>query len=159
MRVTAAVTGAVIAGALAVAGWAGYQQFTEPTSTAGEVLRGYDATDPASTAPQAQAVFTGRVAAFEEQREIDGWAEDIYRVEVVQALRGSVAGSVRVLWAPEAEPRPRLTTGSTYVFATRSWGDAVPGGQGQLFMGPMRPVDETQLAVWRKAAELPVRPE
>ncbi|MEE1741174.1 hypothetical protein PUR49_32395 [Streptomyces sp. BE147] len=42
---------------------------------------------------------------------------------------------------------------------TRAWdGATVKDGHAQLFKGPMKPVDEKQLAVWKKAsAEPPVR--
>ncbi|WP_157850853.1 hypothetical protein, partial [Streptomyces exfoliatus] len=84
-KTMALVAGAAAAGALALGGWFGYQQWTEPIE--GHVLRGYDATSPASTAPHTENVFTGRVVAFEEQRDIEGWTQDVYRVEVASVLR------------------------------------------------------------------------
>ncbi|MFE4593296.1 hypothetical protein [Streptomyces laurentii] len=157
-RLTAVVAGAVITGVLAVGSWVGYQHFTEPT-TRTEVLRGYDAYDPASTAPEAEAVFTGRVAKYEEQRDVDGVTQDIYRVDIVSLLRGNLRGAVRVTYAPEREPRPRLAAGSTYVFATRAWPDTAKDGYAQLYQGPVQPVTDTELATWKRAAALLTTPE
>ncbi|MFE0651994.1 hypothetical protein ACFVZH_25785 [Streptomyces sp. NPDC059534] len=117
-----------------------------------------DARSPASTAPHTEDVFTGRVAAFEEQRELRSWTADVYRVEVVSVLRGDVRGTVRVTYAPEDEPRPRLVDGETYVFATRAWPDTVKDGHAQLFKGEMKPLDDAQLTVWKKAVALPMAP-
>ncbi|MFJ4340179.1 hypothetical protein [Streptomyces sp. NPDC088915] len=154
----ALATGAMTAAVVATGSWFGYQHHEQRVSP-GEVLRGYDATSPASTAPHTENVFTGRVTAFEGQRDLQSWTSDIYRVEVISVLRGNVRGTVRVTYAPEEEPRPRLTDGETYVFATRAWDDAtVKGGHAQLFKGPMKPVNDEQLTAWKQAAELlPVR--
>lgn len=158
MKLTAVVAGAVITGVLVAGGWAGYRHFATPT-TQTEVLRGYDAYEPSSTAPEAEAVFTGRVAKYEEQRDIDGVMHDVYRVDVVSTLRGALQGTVRVTYAPEREPRPRLAAGSTYVFATRAWPDTTKDGYAQLYQGPMQPVTDRELAAWKRAAALPTTPE
>lgn len=156
-KTMAVAAGAVVAGALVVGGWFGYQQWTEPLG--GDVLRGYDATSPASTAPHTENVFTGRVAAFEEQRDVDGWLQDVYRVEVDSVLRGTVRGTVRVTYGLDHGTAARLTEGSTYVFATHGWADTAKDGHAQLYQGEMKPVDDAQLAVWKKAAALPVASE
>ncbi|MFF9726316.1 hypothetical protein [Streptomyces gardneri] len=147
--------GAVVAGALVVGGWFGYQQL-EAQVAAGEVLRGYDAYTPAGTAPHSENVFTGRVKAFEEQRDIDDWTTDIYRVDVVSVLRGNVRGTVLVPFASDKEPAQRLVDGETYVFATQGQ-DA--DGYWLMYQGEMKPVDDAQPAVWKEAAALPVAPE
>ncbi|MFC9703436.1 hypothetical protein ACFTWD_22380 [Streptomyces sp. NPDC056943] len=84
-KATALAAGAVAAGALVLGGWFGYQHLEQQVGS-GEVLRGYDAYTPAGTAPHSENVFTGRVAAFEERRDIDHWTTDIYRVDVVSVL-------------------------------------------------------------------------
>ncbi|MFF2778857.1 hypothetical protein ACFVU3_28615 [Streptomyces sp. NPDC058052] len=159
-KTVALAAGAVFAGALAVGGWVGYQQLEEPVS-AGSVIRGYDARTAAGTAPHSEDVFTGRVEAFEERREIDAWTTDIYRVSVVDVLRGDVRGTVRVTWALDEDPVQRLQDGKTYVFATTAWpyGGTVKDGQSLMFHGGMKPMDETQLAAWRNAVALPLRLE
>ncbi|MER5309816.1 hypothetical protein ABT034_18760 [Streptomyces sp. NPDC002773] len=157
-KTMALVAGAVVAGVLAAGGWAGYRHL-EGQVAPGEVLRGYDATTPAGVAPHSEDIFTGRVKAFEEQRDLQSWTSDIYRVEVTSVLRGDVRGTVRVTYAPEYEPRPRLADGETYVFATRTWEDSViQNGHAQMFKGDMEPVDDQQLAVWREALTLLVEP-
>ncbi|MEU3689385.1 hypothetical protein [Streptomyces narbonensis] len=83
-KTTALAAGPVAAGALMLAGWFGYQHLEQQVG-AGEVLRGYDAYTPAGTAPHSENVFTGRVAAFEERRDIDYRTTDIYRVFATQA--------------------------------------------------------------------------
>ncbi|GAA3918358.1 hypothetical protein GCM10022244_29500 [Streptomyces gulbargensis] len=154
-KTTALTVGAVTAGVLAAGSWFGYQHLEQQVSP-GEALRGYDATSPASTAPHTENVFTGRVSAFEEQRELQSWTSDIYRVEVISVLRGNIRGTVRVTYAPDEEPRPRLTDGETYVFATRAWDDTtLKDAHAQLFKGPMKPVDHDQLTAWKQAAALP----
>ncbi|MEU8764684.1 hypothetical protein [Streptomyces sp. NPDC048659] len=150
--VPAAVAAAT--GVLAVAGWLGFRWMEEPL--AGHVVRGYDATVPASTAPHTLNVFTGRVRAFEERREIEGWTQDVYRVDVATVLRGSVHGTVRVTYGLDAGVTPRLKDGGTYVFATNAWADPAKDGHAHLFEGAMRPVDDDQLSVWRSAAALPL---
>ncbi|MFF0747324.1 hypothetical protein ACFYVL_43795 [Streptomyces sp. NPDC004111] len=154
----AMAAGAAAAVALAVGGWAGYQHLEDGAGT-GHVLRGYDATSPAGTAPYADDVFTGRVLEFEEQKELAHLTTDIYRVEVESVLRGDVRGTVRVTFAPDVEPGQRLTDGTTYVFATQAWTDTVQDGQALLFQGEMKPANATQLAAWRRAAALPIVPE
>ncbi|MFB7512968.1 hypothetical protein [Streptomyces sp. NPDC056144] len=149
-----AVGAALAAGALVWGGWSGYQQWAKPLE--GHALRAYDATNPESTAPRTENVFTGRVEAFEEQRDIEGWTQDVYRVEVTEVLRGSVRGTVRVTYGLDSGTAERLKDGSTYVFATHAWADAVNDGHAHLYEGEMRPVDDGQLATWRKAAALPM---
>ncbi|GHH45902.1 hypothetical protein GCM10018773_36290 [Streptomyces candidus] len=144
------------AAALAAGGWAGYQHLEEQAGS-GHVLRGYDATNPDSTAPLAQHIFTGKVLAFEERRELDHLATDIYRVDVTSVLRGDVRGTVRVTFAPDEEPVQRLIDGTTYVFATQARQDTVKDGQALLIQGEMKPADGTQLTAWKKAAALPVQ--
>ncbi|MFE6222434.1 hypothetical protein [Streptomyces sp. NPDC057854] len=151
----AVAAGAVVAAALVVGGWFGYQQWTEPVG-GGHALRGYDATSPAGTAPHTENVFTGRVAAFEERRVVEGWTQDVYRIEVGSVLRGTVRGTVRVTYGRDDGTADRLREGSTYVFATHAWADTVKDGHAQLYQGEMRPVDDAVLAVWREAAGLPV---
>lgn len=155
---TALLAGAVAAGVLVAGGWFGYRYLEEPLGS-GEVLRGYDATSPAATAPHTENVFAGRVAAFEEQREIEGWTQDVYRVEVASVLRGTVRGTVRVTYGLDEGTAGRLEEGSTYLFATHAWADTVKDGHAQLYQGEMKPVDDAQLAVWKEAAALPVAPE
>ncbi|MFE2560532.1 hypothetical protein ACFXGT_31860 [Streptomyces sp. NPDC059352] len=159
-KTMALAAGAMAAGTLALGGWFGYQHLEEQVGS-GEVLRGYNASTPAGTAPHSEDVFTGRVVAFEEQREIEHWTTDIYRVDVVSVLRGDVRGTVRVTFAPDEEPAQRLVDGETYVFATQAWKDdkMVKDGQVLMFQGRMQPVDDTQLAAWRKAVALPLAPE
>ncbi|MCZ0982957.1 hypothetical protein O1L60_39385 [Streptomyces diastatochromogenes] len=153
----ALAAGVVAAGVLAAGSWFGYQHYEQQVSP-GEVLRGYDATSPASTAPHTENVFIGRVSAFEEQRELQSWTSDIYRVEVVSVLRGNVHGTVHVTYAPEQEPRPRLADSETYVFATQAWDDtSLKDGHAQFFKGPMKPVDAEQLTAWKQAALLLAR--
>ncbi|MFJ8133399.1 hypothetical protein [Streptomyces hydrogenans] len=154
-KTTAVVAGVAAAGVLALGGWFGYQEWSEPLE--GHVLRGYDATSPMSTAQHSENVFTGRVTAFEEQRDIEGWTQDVYRVEVGSVLRGSVRGAVRVTYGLDEGTAVRLKAGSTYVFATNAWTDESRDGHAQLFQGEMRPVDSAQLAVWKDAAALPLR--
>ncbi|MGW6391352.1 hypothetical protein ACWFR1_12805 [Streptomyces sp. NPDC055103] len=154
-KATALAVGAVAAGALALGGWFGYQHLEEQAG-AGEVLRGYDAYTPVGTAPHSENVFTGRVVAFEEQREIEYWTTDIYRVDVVSVLRGNVRGTVLVPFASDEEPGQRLVDGETYVFATQAK-DA--DGYWLMYQGEMKPVDDGQLAVWKKAAALPMAPQ
>ncbi|WP_405854539.1 hypothetical protein OG361_17290 [Streptomyces sp. NBC_00090] len=157
-KTTALVVGAVVAGALVLGGWFGYRHLEEQVG-AGEVLRGYDAYTPEGAAPHSDDVFTGRVAAFEEQRDLQSWTSDIYRVEVVSVLRGDMRGTVRVTYAPDEEPRTRLEDGETYVFATQTWEDSViENGHAQMFKGEMKPVDATQLTAWKKALTLPMAP-
>ncbi|MFE5792272.1 hypothetical protein ACFQ8C_06780 [Streptomyces sp. NPDC056503] len=157
-KATALVLGAVAAGVLTAGGWFGYQRLEVRVAPA-EVIRGYDARTPAGTAPHSEDVFTGKVAAFEEQREIESWTTDVYRVDVVSVLRGDVKGTVRVTWARDEEPGQRLKDGETYVFATQaSRSDAaVKDGQVLMFHGAMKPVEEAQLTAWKLAAALPVR--
>ncbi|MFE4619931.1 MULTISPECIES: hypothetical protein [Streptomyces] len=154
-KATALAAGAVAAGALVLGGWFGYQHLEQQVGS-GEVLRGYDAYTPAGTAPHSENVFTGRVAAFEERRDIDHWTTDIYRVDVVSALRGDARGTVRVPFAADAEPAQRLVDGETYVFATQAK-DA--DGYWLMYQGEMKPVDDGQLAVWREAVALPMAPQ
>ncbi|MFF5787986.1 hypothetical protein ACFY8P_23855 [Streptomyces sp. NPDC012693] len=155
-KTMALVAGAATAGALALGGWFGYQQWTEPLG--GHVLRGYDAASPASTAPHTEDVFTGRVVAFEEQRDIEGWTQDVYRVEVASVLRGKLRGTVRVTYGLDEGSTDRLREGSTYVFATNAWADPAKDGHAQLYQGEMRPVDEAQLSMWKEAVSIPVTP-
>ncbi|WP_411108725.1 hypothetical protein [Streptomyces sp. c-19] len=155
-KTMALAAGAVAAGALALGGWFGYQQWTEPLE--GHVLRGYDATSPASTAPHTENVFTGRVVAFEEQRNIEGWTQDIYRVEVASVLRGNLRGTVRVTYGLDEGSTAPLKEGSTYVFATNAWADAANDAHAQLYQGEMKPVDEAQLNVWKRAITIPEAP-
>lgn len=154
----ALVAGAVVAGVLAVGGWSGYRYLDGQTAT-GCSLRSYDPHDVASTARYAEDVFTGRVAAFVERRDVDGWAEDVYRVEVVSVVKGTPHGTVRITYGLDEGVAGRLKDGSTYVFATRARSDTVTDGRAQLYQGEMKPVDDAQLAVWKKAAALPVAPE
>ncbi|MFJ9431547.1 hypothetical protein ACIRQY_18060 [Streptomyces sp. NPDC101490] len=154
-RTMGVLVGGLTAAAVTVGSWIGLQEYTEPR-TRPEALRGYDATNPASTAPQAENVFTGIVRAFEELREIEGWEQGVYRVEVVSALRGSLHGTVRVTYAPEDAGPEWLETGGTYVFATHAWTDVAGDGHAQLFKGEMRPVDAGQLSAWEDAVALPL---
>ncbi|MFB9608646.1 hypothetical protein ACFFTQ_37410 [Streptomyces roseofulvus] len=154
-KAVAAAAGAMTAGALALGGWFAYQHMESQVGS-GHVLRGYDAHTPAGTAPHAEDVFTGRVEAFEERRELEHWMTDIYRVSVVSVLRGDVRGTVRVTYAPDEEPAQRLTDGETYVFATQAWRGTVENGQSLLFHGEMKPVDDAQLTAWKRATVLPV---
>ncbi|MFF9839391.1 hypothetical protein [Streptomyces sp. NPDC013740] len=85
--------------------------------SAGTSCRGYDATDPAGTAPHTDNVFTGRVKAFDGRREIDGWTQDVYQVEVASTLRGNLRGTVRVTYGLDEGATARLRDGATYVFA------------------------------------------
>ncbi|MGW4781466.1 hypothetical protein ACWEPA_33010 [Streptomyces filamentosus] len=156
-KTIALAAGTVAAGVLTAGGWLGYQQWNEPLD--GHVLRGYDASSPTSTAPHTQNVFTGRVTAFEEQRNIEGWTQDVYRVKVGSVLRGDVSGTVRVTYGLDDGPTTRLKDGQTYVFATAAWTDTAKDGHAQLYQGEMKPVDDTQLTVWKEAAALPVVPE
>ena len=153
-KTKALVAGAVVAGALASGGWFGYR-YLEGQVGAGCVLRAYDATRPAATAPRSENVFTGRVVAFEEQRQDDSWTTDIYRVDVVSVLRGDVRGTVLVPFASDEQPARRLVDGETYVFATQAK-DA--DGYWLMYQGEMKPVDDGQLAVWKKAVALPMAP-
>ncbi|MEU1229331.1 hypothetical protein [Streptomyces sp. NPDC005828] len=157
-KTLALATGAVAAGALMVGGWFGYQHL-EGQVYAGDVLRGYDAYTPAGTAPHSDDVFTGRVAAFEERREIEHWTTDIYRVDVASVLRGDVRGTVRVTFAPDNAAARRLVDGETYVFATQAGGGtgSVEDGHVLMFQGEMKPVDDAQLAAWKKAVALPMK--
>ncbi|MFD8977197.1 hypothetical protein [Streptomyces sp. NPDC059593] len=152
------VAGAVAAGVLAVGGYLGYRHL-EGQVTTGCALRAYDPHDVASTARYADSVFTGRVAAFVERRDVDGWTEDVYRVEVASLLRGNLRGTVRVTYGLDEGDPDRLKGGSTYLFATRPRVDPAKDGQVQLYQGEMKPVDDRQLAVWREAVALPVAPE
>lgn len=152
-RIALAV-GTVTAGVLVAGGWFGYQEWTKPLG--GHVLRGYDATDPASTAPHTDNVFTGRVKAFEERREIDGWTQDVYQVEVASVLRGSLNGTVRVTYGLDEGTTARLKEGMTYVFATSAWDDVAKNGHAHLYQGAMKPVDDAEIEAWKKAAALPV---
>lgn len=151
-RVPAAV--AVATGVLAVAGWLGFRWMEEPLAE--HAVRRYDATVRASTAPHTQYVFTGRVQAFEEQRETEGWTQDVYRVDVATVLRGSVHGTVRVTYGLDEGVTPRLKDGSTYVFATNAWADPDKDGHAHLYEGARRPVNDEELSVWRRAAALPL---
>ncbi|MFD4385518.1 hypothetical protein [Streptomyces sp. NPDC058495] len=153
-KTTALAAAALAAGVLVVGGWFGYHQWTEPLG--GHVLRGYDATNPESTAPRTENVFTGRVKAFEEQRDVEGWTQDVYQVEVASVLRGTVRGTVRVTYGLDAGTTARLKEGTTYVFATHAWADVTKNGHAHLYEGEMNPVDDAELAVWRKAAALPM---
>ncbi|MER7520794.1 hypothetical protein [Streptomyces sp. NPDC126499] len=153
----ALAVGAVAAGALAVGGWLGYRHMEQQVAP-GEALRGYDARSPASTAPHTENVFTGRVTAFEGQRDIEGWTQDVYRVEVTSVLRGNLRGTVRVTYGGDEGATGRLADGTTYVFATHAWADAAKDGHAQLYQGPMKPVDAAQLSVWKRAVALPVVP-
>ncbi|MFC9263146.1 hypothetical protein ACFT25_25390 [Streptomyces hydrogenans] len=158
-RTMAFAGGAVAAGALALGGRLGYEHL-EGQVGPGHVLRGYDATSPAGTAPHAEDVFTGRVTEFEGRRDIGHWTTDVYRVDVMSVLRGDVHGTVRVTYAPDDETAQRLTDGATYVFATRPrQGSAVEDGHSLLFHGEMKPVDETQLTAWKEAVTLSAAPE
>ncbi|MFF5972351.1 hypothetical protein ACFY7C_12615 [Streptomyces sp. NPDC012769] len=154
----ALAVGAVTAGALAVGGWLGYQH-RERQVASGEVLRGYDAHAPASTAPHTENIFTGRVTAFEGQRDIEGWTQDVYRVEVASVLRGNLRGTVRVTYGLDEGTAERLADGTTYLFATHAWADPAKDGHAQLYQGPMKPVDTAQLTAWKEAATLPVAPD
>ncbi|MGA5197315.1 hypothetical protein [Streptomyces exfoliatus] len=150
--------GAVAAGALALGGWFGWfgYQHLEKQADPGYVLRGYDATSPVSTAPHTENVFTGRVTRFEATRDIEGWTQDLYRVEVGSVLRGDLRGTVRVTYGLDEGVTDRLQGGRTYVFATHAWEDVAKNGHAHLFQGPMTPVDEAQLAAWREAVALPM---
>ncbi|MET9347624.1 hypothetical protein [Streptomyces termitum] len=152
----AVLVGVVTAGVLAAGSWAGHQERTSPRET--EVLRDYDATSVASTAPHTQDVFVGRVVAFEERREIEGWTQDVYRVEVGSVLRGDVAGTVRVTYGLDEGTAPRLADGLSYLFATNAWTDPVGDGHAQLYQGALKPVDDALLATWKAAAALPLVP-
>ncbi|MFE3073576.1 hypothetical protein [Streptomyces sp. NPDC059247] len=101
-------------------------------------------------------MFTGRVAAFEEQRQIEGWTQDVYRVEVGSVLRGDLRGTVRVTYGLDEGTAPRLQAGRTYLFATNAWADPVRDGHAQLYLGEMELVDDAQLVAWKKAAALPL---
>ncbi|MFF0746920.1 hypothetical protein ACFYVL_41705 [Streptomyces sp. NPDC004111] len=147
--------GAVAVAVLAAGGWAGYQYLAAQAGP-GCSLRGYDARSPASTAPFAEDVFTGRVLEFEERTELEDLPTDVYRVEVESVLRGDVRGTVRVTFAPDEEPARRLADGVTYVFATQEAKEYVEDSQAQLFQGEMKPADGAQLRVWKRAAALPV---
>lgn len=142
--------GAVVAGALAVGGWSGYQ-YLEGQVRSGCVLRVYDATSPADTASYAENVFTGRVVEFVERRVDESWTTDVYRVDVVSVLRGDVRGTVLVPFAPDRESARRLVDGETYVFATQAKAD---DGYWLMFQGEMEPVDDGQLLVWKAAVAL-----
>ncbi|MFE4619930.1 hypothetical protein ACFRJ7_27890 [Streptomyces sp. NPDC056747] len=157
-RRTVLVAGAVAAGVLAVGGYLGYRHL-EGQVTTGCALRAYDPHDVVSTARYADSVFTGRVAAFVERRDVDGWTEDVYRIEVASVLRGNLRGTVRVTYGLDEGDPGRLKGGSTYLFATRPRVDPAKDGQVQLYQGEMKPVDDRQLAVWREAVALPVVPE
>ncbi|MFB7513254.1 hypothetical protein [Streptomyces sp. NPDC056144] len=146
----ALAAGTVALGLLGVGGWFGYQAWTAP-GYGGCSLRGYRASDAASTAPHADDLFTGRVTSFEERREFSASVQDVYLVEVVSVLRGDLHGTVRVTYGLDSGRTPRLADGSTYVFATSAWED----GHMQLYQGAMRPVDDVQLALWRRLAALP----
>ncbi|MEW1701137.1 hypothetical protein [Streptomyces sp. NPDC091278] len=156
----ALAAGAVLAAGLALGGWAGYRHLDDQAGP-GSAIRGYDAYSPAGTAPHSEDVFTGRVVAFEGQKEIASWTTDIYRVEVLSVLRGDVEGTVRVTWAPDGEPRQRLSEGAAYVFATQPWQDetTVKDGNVLMFHGEMRPADEAALNTWKAAVRLPLPPE
>ncbi|MFB7512916.1 hypothetical protein [Streptomyces sp. NPDC056144] len=158
-KAVALVTGAVFAGVLAAGGWLGYQHL-EAQAGNGSALRGFDAQNPAEVAPRSEDVFTGRVMAYEEQRDLETWTADIYRVDVVDVLRGDVKGTIRVTWAQDHGRTQRLTDGETYVFATQPWDAAtVENGHSQMFKGEMKPVDDAQVTAWKKAAALSVRLE
>ncbi|WP_426405407.1 hypothetical protein ACN9M0_35605 [Streptomyces sp. R-07] len=103
-------------------------------------------------------MFTGRVVEFEEQRSIEGWTRDVCRVEVASVLRGNLHGTVRVTYGLDEGSTHPLKEGSTYVFATNAWADAVKGGHAQLYQGEMKPVDAAQLNVWREAIMIPAAP-
>ncbi|MEU5217261.1 hypothetical protein AB0G79_13820 [Streptomyces sp. NPDC020807] len=150
----ALVAGAVALGVTGTGGWFGYQVWSARIY-AGCVLRGYDVRDPADTAPRADDVFTGTVTSFEGRRRIDEFVEDVYLVEVSAVLRGDLRGTVRVTHGHDNGPAPRLEEGATYVFATAAWEDVEEDGNAQLYQGEMLPVDDAQLALWRKVAALP----
>lgn len=150
-KATALVAGGVVAGALASGGWSGYQ-YLEGQVRSGCVLRAYDATSVVDTASYAENVFTGRVVEFVERRVDESWTTDVYRVDVVSALRGDVRGTVLVPFAPDAESARRLVDGETYVFATQAKDD---DGYRLMFQGEMTPVDDGQLLLWKAAVALP----
>jgi len=150
--------GAVVAGVMAVGGYLGYRHL-EGQVTTGCALRAYDPHDVAGTARYADSVFTGRVAAFVERRDVDGWTEDVYRIEVASVLRGNLRGTVQVAYGLDEGGPDRLKGGSTYLFATSPQVDPGKDGHAQLYQGEMRPVDDRQLAVWRKAVALPMAPQ
>ncbi|MFI6421535.1 hypothetical protein ACIBG6_29530 [Streptomyces sp. NPDC050842] len=150
-KATALVAGGVVAGALALGGWSGYQ-YLEGQVSSGCVLRGYDATSVVDTASYAENVFTGRVVESVEPRVDEYWATDVYRVEVVSALRGDVRGTVFVPFASDERPARRLADGETYVFATQAKAD---DGYWLMFQGEMTPVDDGQLLLWKAAVALP----
>ncbi|MFC9703435.1 hypothetical protein ACFTWD_22375 [Streptomyces sp. NPDC056943] len=151
------VAGAVAAGVSVLGGWLGYQHLEQQVTYC--ALRAYDPHDVASTARYADSVFAGRVAAFVERRDVDGWTEDVYRIEVASVLRGNLRGTVRVTYSLDEGGPDRLKDGSTYLFATRPQVDPAKDGHAQLYQGEMKPVDDRQLAVWREAVALPVAPE
>jgi hypothetical protein len=150
--------GALAAAALVLGGWFEYQHLEGQVSS-GTVLRGYNPRDPATTAPHTENVFTGRVTEFEEKRDIKGWTQDVYRVEVISTLRGNLRGTVRATYGLDEGSPDRLADGSTYIFATHAWTDATNDGHAQLYQGEMKPVDDAQLAVWKKAVALPTKPD
>ncbi|MEU9337181.1 hypothetical protein AB0D49_29150 [Streptomyces sp. NPDC048290] len=65
---------------------------------------------------------------------------------------------VRVTWAPDHEPRQRLSEGGAYVFATQPWRDetTVKDGNVLMFHGEMKPADEAVLDTWKAAARAPL---
>ncbi|MEV6249294.1 hypothetical protein AB0M38_24245 [Streptomyces sp. NPDC051742] len=152
---------AVAAGVLGLGGWFGWfgHQDLEERAGPGYGLRGYDATSPVSTAPLTENVFTGRVTRFDGTRDIEGWTQDLYQVEVFSVLRGDLRGTVRVTYGLDEGFTDRLQDGRTYVFATHAWEDVPKNGHAHLFQGPMTPVDEAQLTAWRAAVALPMAPD
>ncbi|MEU9297572.1 hypothetical protein [Streptomyces sp. NPDC048266] len=72
--------------------------------------------------------------AFEEERDIEGWIQDVYQVEVASVLRGSLRGTVRVTYGLDDGSTDRLREGgSTYVFATNAWADTAKDGHAHLY--------------------------
>ncbi|WP_282695922.1 hypothetical protein [Streptomyces sp. CC208A] len=90
-----------------------------------------------------------------EWRDAEGWTQGVYRVEVGPVLRGTV----HVTHGLDEGTADRLEEGSAYVFATHAWADTARDGHAQLYQGEMKPVDDVQSAVWKKAAALPVVPD
>ncbi|MFF3602853.1 hypothetical protein [Streptomyces sp. NPDC002463] len=112
-----------------------------------------------TTAPHTENVFTGRVAEFEEKRDIEGWTQDVYRVGVTSTLRGDLHGTVRVAYGLDEGGPDRPADGSTYIFAAHAWADTTNDGHAQLYQGEMKPVDDVRLAARKKAVVLPMEPD
>ncbi|MFB7453313.1 hypothetical protein [Streptomyces sp. NPDC056194] len=87
-------------------------------------------------------------------------------VEAATLGKRAAAPEAREAGPPRA-PRPAIPStrpdrpadGSTYIFATHTWADTTNDGHAQLHQGGMKPVDDVQLAVWKKAVALPMEPD